>query len=362
MNSLSTLFFPNDSKKYHIKSLDGLRGLAVLLVLLSHSSLLGLKFLPFLSFEYTGTYGVYLFFVLSAYLLDKQICRAFVDGNSGTKFWINYFLRRFLRIYPLFFVAVIFNYFLFVSEYSIYSIPISKEDIPPHLLMVYGKHIFWSIPVEFKYYFLSPLIVFVAYKYLNFDNGKTLIFFIGLVFLSLALSYLRVLGYFGTVSYFPIFLAGTFLAIIETNSNVMQAVRKWIDFLTIISLLIIVLTSKVIWKDLLHFEQFPFHGLKFYTLYGVCWGFLLAKVLNGGRNFITILFEFKALRFLGNISFSAYLWHIPVLYFTTKSGFFDPGYGVYLFFTGTILISSISYFVIEYPLSKVKLRYNQSTK
>ena len=59
-----------------IKSLDGLRGFAVLLVLLSHMSLVGINLVPGLDFAGIGKAGVYLFFVLSAFLLTWQSLEA----------------------------------------------------------------------------------------------------------------------------------------------------------------------------------------------------------------------------------------------------------------------------------------------
>jgi peptidoglycan/LPS O-acetylase OafA/YrhL len=61
-----------------IPALDGLRGIAILLVLLGHSSLCGMYLFPGLDLSHLGTYGVYLFFVLSAYLLDYQIIKGSV--------------------------------------------------------------------------------------------------------------------------------------------------------------------------------------------------------------------------------------------------------------------------------------------
>ena len=106
---INKLFFPHDNKREHFKALDGLRGVAVLLVLLSHSSNANLFFHEFLNFQRIGKVGVYLFFVLSAYLLDRQIALAFMTKKSSKGYWKNYFLRRFLRIYPLFVVALILH-------------------------------------------------------------------------------------------------------------------------------------------------------------------------------------------------------------------------------------------------------------
>ena len=62
--SIHKLIFPYDNKKDHFKALDGLRGLAVLLVVLSHASLHNVYLFPGLDFSGMGKPGVFLFFVL----------------------------------------------------------------------------------------------------------------------------------------------------------------------------------------------------------------------------------------------------------------------------------------------------------
>ncbi len=64
IQSLNNRFFPHDKKQEHFMALNGLRGLAILMVLLSHSGNLGFVFADFLDFQKTGKIGVYLFLVL----------------------------------------------------------------------------------------------------------------------------------------------------------------------------------------------------------------------------------------------------------------------------------------------------------
>lgn len=57
-------------KRYQIDALDGLRGFAALLVVMSHTSNEGMHLIPFLDFRGTGKSGVFLFFLLSSFLLS----------------------------------------------------------------------------------------------------------------------------------------------------------------------------------------------------------------------------------------------------------------------------------------------------
>ena len=104
----------NDADKLihhtHIIALDGLRGFAVLMVLLAHAYDRGIS--PFADYinlkgSYFGVHGVFIFFVLSAYLLTKQFLDSDATDKNFIKFTGEYFYRRFLRIYPLFVISLL---------------------------------------------------------------------------------------------------------------------------------------------------------------------------------------------------------------------------------------------------------------
>ena len=76
----------------HFAALDGLRGIAVLMVVLSHLSLLQLNPFP-VDFAGTGKCGVYLFFVLSAFLLTYQFFEKGLQGAFTAPALANYFWR-----------------------------------------------------------------------------------------------------------------------------------------------------------------------------------------------------------------------------------------------------------------------------
>lgn len=80
-------------------ALDGLRGIAVLIVFLSHSSGRGIQIAPWLNFHGIGHVGVYLFFVLSGFLLTRNL----VEGQPVGTFLV----RRFFRIAPLYYLVLI---------------------------------------------------------------------------------------------------------------------------------------------------------------------------------------------------------------------------------------------------------------
>lgn len=211
--NLNKLFFPHDNKPEHFKALDGLRGIAVLFVLLSHTSNANIFIHEYLNFSRIGKVGVYLFFVLSAYLLDRQIALTFMSGKSSKIYWFNYALRRFLRIYPLFVLALVLHGLL--TLVGINTVIDKIWDIPLHMLLIKGESIFWSIPVEFKYYFISPLLMWFLHKFLMWNKQKLAITFIILIVSTILIQLIYGLPLVSTLRYFPIFLVGTLISVYE---------------------------------------------------------------------------------------------------------------------------------------------------
>lgn len=365
---IDKVLFSKDSSKNHFIALDGLRGIAVLYVLLSHLSNAGINFIGFLNFQQTGKYGVYLFFVLSSYLLDKQIAHVLYNQKSNRLYWKNYFFRRFMRIYPLFALALLINYFLTVNHID--SIRITKSDILPHLALQKGTSIFWSIPVEFKYYFVSPLIMLSFHHFLRW-NFKRIMF--AITFIALCSLYAESQLHFSETSlirYLPIFLVGTTLATFEVlKKNSLEEIgrghKKWIGIAGIIAFSIVLLTSRRYLEFIFgrSIEYSFFLSYKMYLGYAILWGIVLFSIRYGEgplKKFLSI----KLIRLFGILSFSAYLFHMPILLYIKKVQIpiLDNQFQVVLFFVLTLGISFIIYISIERPISWLRIRSKDSVE
>jgi len=155
--------------KGHIFELDGLRAIAVTLVIISH-------WLPenhFLNILPNGAIGVHLFFVLSGYLITDILFSSRGKQNAIK----NFYIRRSLRIFPIYYLLLLV---LFIGSY--FSALVANTNIRVGLLyhLTYTSNIYfsihswdgvlsplWSLSVEEQFYLVWPsLILFVHQKHL----------------------------------------------------------------------------------------------------------------------------------------------------------------------------------------------------
>ncbi len=356
LKNINQAFFSTDNKPLYNKSLDGLRGIAVLLVLLSHSSHEDIFIHEFFDLRRIGKMGVYLFFVLSAYLLDRQIALAFMSNKFSFYYWTNYLLRRFLRIFPLFFLSLLVSWLL--VSFGEKSVINGFKDVLKHLFLVEGKGIYWSIPVEFKYYLISPFIMWICHKYFKWEKNKILFFFLSIITLSVFSGVLLKFSSISTFRFLPIFMVGTSISVYELlykNNISIYAGSKKIDIVGFASFFAILLTVPYYFKKVFGFT-FNLHLPLFYTPYAVLWAIVLLSTTYG-YGWLKKLASITPLRFLGKISFSAYLFHLPILSYVDRA-LIPQELKIYLFLAITIAVSTITFLLIEKPLSKIYLSQN----
>jgi len=166
----------------HVPSLDGLRGVAILLILLVHfyqkpwlgeNTALGLASARIFGF---GRYGVELFFVLSGFLITGIL----IDTRNEQRALRKFYMRRFLRIFPLYYGALVAV--LWVAPHFIVLDPgaqkilsgqvwlwtyLSNFPTAPHIwddsnLFLLGH--FWSLCVEEHFYIFWPIAVICLSK------------------------------------------------------------------------------------------------------------------------------------------------------------------------------------------------------
>jgi len=352
--------------KFQLDVLDGLRGLAVLIVFLSHISNEGVPLFAFADFSGTGKSGVFLFFILSSFLLT----RPFVHANTGAfnkNFFMNYFIRRFTRIYPLYFLYLLLGLVTTAMSTSIFKsdrpmgVPfaMSPTDFCEHLLLMQGWGVTWSVVVEFHYYLILPVLAIIHAVILKNKWHLSLILTTILIIVSQLLwppsdsmNNDTRLG-----PYFPIFFIGALLAVffhewqkrkLSENKNLVHMV----DVLGILAILLLVFTIPSVSTYIMGKEvPFDYYHRQF-TLFGTLWAMLVFSCV-AGSGLLRKPFELSILRYLGHISFSVYLLHVVVLKLVQKAVPGLPMQG-WIVLALTITVSHVTYTLIERPISKIK--------
>jgi peptidoglycan/LPS O-acetylase OafA/YrhL len=145
----------------YIKSLDGIRAIAIVLVMSFHYDM-----------TYFGWFGVQLFFVLSGFLITGILWKEKQAQSSLQYKFKKFWMRRSLRIFPLY-----FGYLLFVSlSYLLFHFPSYYSYYAPYLFTYtfnytrslpqwQGNPLFthlWSLCIEEQFYLFFPLIIFLC--------------------------------------------------------------------------------------------------------------------------------------------------------------------------------------------------------
>jgi peptidoglycan/LPS O-acetylase OafA/YrhL len=348
-------------KRSYWQSLDGLRGFAALIVVFSHTSNSGMFSIPFLDLRGTGKSGVFLFFLLSSFLLTSQLLRS---GKKVLTFPVmfHYWQRRFFRIYPLYTLYLLFGIF---STWTI-SIILGKNSIGlpfsldwqgffKHITLQEAKGVTWSIIVEFKFYFVLPFLVSTIA--IVRTSGRIAMFGFCLCLLCLvqvlSLQTQIVTGDVRLLPYLPIFVTGMIIAIIQEEidkSKVTQdraiSILKYLGYVGCAGIIIMTPLVFSLFGDRVPNNYFH----KQFILYAVFWSFVILSCVNV-RGFIQRFFTLPILRFYGALSFGIYLFH-PI--FITALEFLRVN--EYISAWTVLLASTISAYgslkFIENPISK----------
>ncbi len=296
-----------------MSALDGLRGFAALLVVTSHASLLGLHLLGGLSLAGVGKPGVFLFFVLSAWLLTRQWLRDFQRGWSVR--WAGivaaYGIKRVLRIYPMYAIVLFAGWALGGKGLGV---PLDMRALLAHLAMLQGKGIYWSVPVEFTYYLLLPLVAWVLTvmrRPLWQTTGMMAAVGACLVLFppsqaSLESADLR--------DYLVVFLCGAWAAAMSMGLRTMPSASALTVGIADIALIVALVATvpsvlQLRWPDL---GEAALH--RAFLAWGVSWAAVLLALQRGLLPAWRRALSSGAMRACGRWSFSLYLLHMPVLY------------------------------------------------
>lgn len=341
----------------HLDVLDGLRGVAVLVVLASHFSSAGLFPRPFL--HGVGKSGVYLFFVLSAWLLTRNLLSRPAGALVQPRTWLDYALRRVLRIWPLYLVVLGLSWWTFTRGHP-WLYAIDTPALWRHLALQEGQSVLWSIPVEFTFYLWLPLVVLGLR---GMERGRWPAWLQCAAFvLALGLCTWRwppaaaVENDVHLGSYLAVFLCGAFAVRVDAWLAGVRASAAW-TLAGVAALLLWCVAVPVVWCRL---RGMPFEATvtrAWFLYFGLLWSALLLALLHGGER-LRRVFAWRPLRWVGLVSFSLYLWHVPVLTALVHAGVVDrvPLLAPWITLAAALAVATLSYWLFERPQRSVRLQ------
>ena len=317
-----------------IRRLNTLRGIAACLVLLSHYANFSGIFKDVLG-DGGGQVGVMLFFVLSGFLMGLLYLNRPVERGAVR----NFFVSRAARVLPLYMLVVLVS-MLVGWPYPIQGFP----EILQHVFFLSGESVLWTIPVEIQFYFLFAVYWMAAPK-VKRCLLIALLLILAVVFWGGGIP--KRTEYLGLEINLMIFYAIPYFAVgvfwgakYERISSVARTHRGASLSLGLVLLL------------------FPGVGSLILPSSLVLWGAFTPVLLVAGSFFMYAFVEKPGLAiienpigdFMGDISYSLYLLHLPVLYFVaSRLPAVSSGIVICLAFLLSLVLSALSYRFIESP-------------
>jgi len=313
---------PSEKRMPHIKALDGVRGLAIALVLLVHllmsnnqptgSALIDL----FLKVRNAGWVGVDLFFALSGFLITGIL----FDSLGSEHYFRNFYVRRVLRIFPLYYGVLLILFLVFRPTWQdgrqLYVLLLYLQNTP---FWWHGSqsagikdltgHL-WSLAAEEQFYFVWPLIVYWVR-----DRRRLLWIALGLALMA-PISRMVMLAhgatfeatYKMTICRSDSLLAGAWLALAIRGPRKQAVLRAaaplfWASFLACLA---------IAWKTgSFHWQENRTVNTIGYSLLAVCGTSLIAMVLRPESSVASVMMA-RPLRWLGKYSYGIYVVHMMV--------------------------------------------------
>jgi len=339
----------------HLAVLDGLRGLALLLVIASHLGLVGAHLVPGLDFSGAGKTGVWLFFALSSFLLMQQLLALDAAGRLDARAWGRFAARRVLRIYPLYVVYVLVCW---LAPFPVYPRIDDSAELARHLATAEGTGHLWSIAVEVHFYLLLPVLV-LAWRYLLRRSAAAALLAIVVV---IAVRHLADPAFDrdGLSTYLAIFMAGSGAAVLHRHLRARRwwhapATRHALAVLACASTLLLIVVTPGIWNLVTGDSLSLNHWHHAFTPFAVVSAALVLAAANAAP-WLQSAFGILPLRVAGVVSFGAYLWHATLLANVRHAEWFAGTWQAWAFVAVTLVVSIVSYLLLEEPFLRIGVR------
>ncbi|WP_122605717.1 acyltransferase family protein [Pseudomonas viridiflava] len=326
----------------YYEAADGIRGLACVIVLITHAIVLFFNDLA-MAFSGTGKIGVWLFFVLSAFLLTAK----FESGGFSVYSISTYAIGRVVRIIPIFMIALIFYYVMGTAGID------SELDLQSAILFSKGYAHLWTIPVEFKFYLVLPVIAYALTKAKECGGHSAVI----VAALAMIMVQQMLWPYWQTTEnnidtrwYLSSFTIGCYFASSFTVYS-SRITSRTASVIGLSVLILMVLSSPIMRNITLDMPMDRWLQNKFVYL-SLLWG-IFVVALADGKGIIGALLKSRIMKMLGAWSFSIYLAH---WYFYVKLGLLYPN-SVLWMFVGigcAVVFGAALHYLVESPIEKFR--------
>lgn len=365
----SKLYFPN---------LNGLRFIAALLVIIHHIEqfkttfgLPGYWHNPFISV--IGHQGVILFFVLSGFLITYLLLKE--KEETKTVSIRSFYIRRILKIWPLYYLVVLLGLFVLPS-FDIFYVPGGTEYISDHLGIKTLLFFFflpnmvgtvyipiplagqtWSIGVEEQFYLIWPVLV---------KKFKSVLLMLGLVFVVYIIARFFLLHFhIKHPGNFTLMILSEFWSTFAIDCMVIGGLGAYVLFhkkTRILSFLFNPFTQCLAY-GLTIFLLVTGQKIYFFNdeLYGILFCVLIVNLSGNPKSLVNL--EYKPLLYLGKISYGLYMYHSLCIVAVIKLAIFAGLTNNFFIYPAvlllTVLVSALSYRFFEYRFIKSKARHSK---
>jgi peptidoglycan/LPS O-acetylase OafA/YrhL len=304
----------------------------------------------------TGKLAVIFFFVLSGFLITYLLLTE--KDRSGKISVGKFYIRRSLRIWPIYYLMVILGFFVFPGLlYPQVVDPEYNQNFTLYALLlpnfagfvpIIGH--FWSLGAEEQFYLIWP--------WLNKMFRNT--YFLCLAIVVLQWSALALLQDFSVVNILAfsrfdcMATGGIFAAILFNNVKPLLRIIMWRGTLVVTLAILIILY----WQ---HFR----HVVYGYTVFGILFAIVIINVAANPRSYLKL--DWRWTEYLGRISYGIYVYHFLAIYLVGigMATFFEPinfpvaAAWLTIAVTGllTVAISALSYNYFEKMFLKIKTRF-----
>jgi len=360
----------NKSALYY-PELDSLRFFAFLLVLVHHAPYV--RSIPlWKNLSLYGWMGVDLFLCLSAFLFARLL---FVEHQEKGNINVGYFyLRRALRIWPLYFIFLGIMLVITIQQNGWNSVVMQRTigmltftdnlasaRMGYNTAILYSAHI-WTISYEEQFYLIIPWVLRKFYKIRNSTTGVILI---GAMLIGMFIRALFIYNQFDhpviwvlPITHFESIFGGLMVGL-GLLDKPLKKIPGWLLLLAGVFALYLV-------TSLPNVNLIQWNLMLTYPLIGIGTSLILFAVMQGKLGPLSYLFKNKILGYLGKISYGLYVFHfvglelarnLTIAYISEERLLVYPGTVLLLSLIITIAISMASYQFLERPFLRLKERF-----